>query len=133
MPVEGPIVTSFGKYKHPTFNVYHFQSGIDIQAKEGSPIRAVYDGKVVYAGWFKGYGNIIIIDHGEGYYTLSAHALSLSKEVGTVVKSDEIVGVVGNTGSLKGPGLYFEIRHHGKPIDPAGWLEQVQVKKEKRG
>lgn len=133
MPVKGPIVTSFGRYKHPTFNLYHFQNGIDIRAKQGTPIRAVYDGKVIYAGWFKGYGNIIIIDHDGGYYTLSAHALSFSKKVGDLVKGGEIIGVVGDTGSLKGPGLYFEIRHHGKPVNPAAWLKNAkQAKKSKR-
>ncbi|MBW2647069.1 MAG: peptidoglycan DD-metalloendopeptidase family protein [Deltaproteobacteria bacterium] len=131
MPVAGSIVTSFGRYKHPTFNIYHFQNGIDIKAKEGTTIRAVYDGTVIYAGWFKGYGNIIIIDHDEGYYTLSAHALSLSKKVGDRVKGGETIGVVGDTGSLKGPGLYFEIRHHGKPTDPVAWLKRS--KKGKRG
>jgi septal ring factor EnvC (AmiA/AmiB activator) len=133
MPVQGSIVTSFGKYKHPTFNIYHFQNGIDFKAKEGSPIRAVHDGKVIYAGWFKGYGNIVIIDHGEGYYTLSAHASSLAQKVGDIVKKGEIVGVVGDTGSLKGPGLYFEIRHHGKPINPAKWLKRGQIKRHERG
>ena len=133
MPVEGSIVTAFGKYKHPRFNIYHFQNGIDVKAKQGSPIRAVHNGKVVYAGWFKGYGNIIIIDHGEGYYTLSAHALSLAPKVGDLVKRGEIVGFVGDTGSLKGPGLYFEIRHHGKPINPAKWLKRVQTERHTRG
>lgn len=134
LPVDGPIVTSFGRYKHPTFNIYHFQNGIDIKAKEGTTIRAVYDGTVIYAGWFKGYGNIIIIDHGEGYYTLSAHALSLSKKVGDLVKGGEAIGVVGDTGSLKGPGLYFEIRHHGKPTDPVAWLKGAKkTRGRKRG
>ncbi len=134
MPVAGPIVTSFGRHKHPTFNIYHFQNGIDIKAKEGTPIRAVYNGTVIYAGWFKGYGNIIIIDHGEGYYTLSAHALSLSRKVGDLVKGREIIGIVGDTGSLKGPGLYFEIRHHGKPTNPIAWLNKAKkFKKRRRG
>ncbi|MFH1675191.1 MAG: peptidoglycan DD-metalloendopeptidase family protein [Pseudomonadota bacterium] len=132
LPVEGSIVTSFGKYKHPTFNIYHFQNGIDIKAKEGTAIGAVYDGTVIYAGWFKGYGNIIIIDHGEGYYTLSAHALSLSKKVGDRVKGGETIGVVGDTGSLKGTGLYFEIRHHGKPTDPVAWLKSSKKTKERK-
>ncbi|MFH1077528.1 MAG: peptidoglycan DD-metalloendopeptidase family protein [Pseudomonadota bacterium] len=122
LPADGRIVRSFGKYKHPKFNIYHSQTGIDIKATAGAQIRAVYDGSVIYADWFKGYGNIIIIDHGDGYYTISAHSQKLYKKAGDEVKALEVIGEVGETGSLKGPGLYFEIRCHGKAIDPIPWL-----------
>ena len=123
MPVKGSVVSSFGRYKDPRFDIYHFRNGIEIKAGKEAPIRAVHAGNVLYAGWFKGYGNIIVIDHGQGYYSLSAHALSLAKKVGESVKNGEIIGVVGDTGSLEDPCLYFEIRYHGKPVNPEVWIK----------
>jgi len=121
-PVEGRILSTFGKNENPKFNTFTVQKGIEIEAPPGAEIRAVYDGQVLYSDWFKGYGKILIIDHGEGYYTLSGHASSLLKKVGEDVQTGEVVALVGDTGSLKGPCLYFEIRQRGKPLDPLEWL-----------
>jgi septal ring factor EnvC (AmiA/AmiB activator) len=121
-PVEGRILSTFGKNENPKFNTFTVQKGIEIEAPPGAEIRAVYDGRVLYSDWFKGYGKILIIDHGEGYYTLSGHASSLLKKVGEDVQTGEVVALVGDTGSLKGPCLYFEIRQRGKPLDPLEWL-----------
>jgi len=121
-PVEGEIITYFGEHEDPDFATVSFNKGIEIVAAMGSPIKAVLGGTVVYADWFRGYGNIIIIDHGEGYYTLSGHASELFKKRGDQVTEDEIVGLVGDSGSLKGANLYFEIRHHGQPLNPLDWL-----------
>lgn len=121
-PVSGRILTTFGKNENPKFNTFTVQKGIEIEAPPGAGIRAVYEGRVLYSDWFKGYGKILIIDHGEGYYTLSGHASSLLKEVGEEVQAGEVVALVGETGSLKGPCLYFEIRQRGKPLDPLEWL-----------
>ena len=123
MPVKGKIVTRFGSYKNFTFNVTNFRSGIDIQADKGEPIRAVCDGKILFANWFKGYGNMVIIDHGDNYYTVYAHIEDIFKNKGDAVETGEVVATVGDSGSLNGPELYFEIRHHGKPIDPLKWLK----------
>ncbi|MBW2038341.1 MAG: peptidoglycan DD-metalloendopeptidase family protein [Deltaproteobacteria bacterium] len=98
------------------------KKGIGIKAPEGAEIQAVFNGKVAYASWFKGYGNLMIIDHGDGYYTISAHASRLLKKVGEEVKMGEVVALVGSTGSIEGPMLYFEIRHHGRSEDPLKWL-----------
>ena len=122
MPVEGTIVTRFGPYKDKRLNVVHFRSGIDIRADRGEPIRAVSAGRVLYADWLKGYGNMIIIDHGHNYYTVYAHAEELFKQKGDPVEKDEVIATVGDTGSLIGPGLYFEVRHHGKPLNPLKWM-----------
>lgn len=124
LPVEGKIVARFGSYKNPRFHVLNFRSGIDIQAERGEPIRAVSGGRVLYASWFKGFGNMIIIDHGENYYTVYAHAEELFKEKGDPVETGEVIATVGDTGSMIGPSLYFEVRHHGKPLDPADWIDR---------
>jgi septal ring factor EnvC (AmiA/AmiB activator) len=122
-PVQGEIITHFGEHEDPVFATVSFNKGIEIVAKMGSPIKAVLDGRVIYADWFKGYGNIIIIDHGEGYYTLSGHASELFKKMGEQVSAEEPIGLVGDSGSLKGTNLYFEIRHHGRPLNPLDWLQ----------
>lgn len=121
-PVKGRILSTFGKNENPKFKTFAVQKGIEIEASMGAGIRAVHEGRVLYSDWFKGYGKILIIDHGEGYYTLSGHASTLLKEVGEDVRAGEIVALVGDTGSLKGPCLYFEIRQRGKPMDPLEWL-----------
>jgi septal ring factor EnvC (AmiA/AmiB activator) len=122
MPVKGKIVSFFGPSKNPKVNVVNFRSGIDIQADEGEPIRAVFKGKVIYSDWFKGYGNMLIIDHGEHYYTVYAHLEEVFKSKGDTVGIDEVVATVADSGSLSGPVLYFEVRYHGKPLDPLQWI-----------
>ena len=122
MPVRGEIVESYGKHKHPDFNSYTFSKGLSISAGAGSDIRAIYDGSVIFSDYFKGYGNMIIIDHGGGYFSLYAHAARILKKVGADVARNETVATVGDTDSSRGPMLYFEIRHQGKPVDPAGWV-----------
>jgi len=124
MPAEGTIVSRFGPYKDKRLNVVHFRSGIDIRADRGEPIRAVSNGRVLYADWLKGYGNMIIIDHGQSYYTVYAHAEDLFKHKGESVEKDEVIATVGDTGSLIGPSLYFEVRHHGKPLNPLKWVRK---------
>ncbi len=123
-PVAGKVVSTFGKNENPKFNTFSVQKGIEIEAPMGAGIRAVHEGRVLYSDWFKGYGKILIIDHGEGYYTLSGHASSLLKGVGEEVRAGEVVALVGDTGSLKGSCLYFEIRQRGKPLDPLEWLSK---------
>ncbi|MFC1591772.1 murein hydrolase activator EnvC family protein [Thermodesulfobacteriota bacterium] len=123
-PVQGKIISTFGKKEHPELHTYTFQKGINIRAAEGTKIKAIYDGKVIFSDWFKGYGNIIIIDHGDNYYSLSAHASSLLKKVDDIVHEGETIALVGDTSSIKGSCLYFEIRHHGKPQNPLRWLKK---------
>lgn len=123
-PVEGRLLSTFGRNENPKFNTFTLQKGIEIEAPMGAEIKAIYDGRVLFADWFKGYGKILIIDHGEGFYTLSGHASQLLKKAGEEVKAGEVVALVGDTGSLKGPCLYFEIRRQGKPLNPLEWLAQ---------
>ena len=123
MPVEGNIMNLFGPYRDSQFNVTNFRSGIDIKTDIGEPVRAVYSGNVLYASWFKGYGNMIIIDHGANYYTVYAHVEEMFKSIGDRVQAGDVIATVGDTGSMSGARLYFEIRHHGKPVDPVEWLK----------
>jgi len=122
MPVSGEVVSRFGKHKHHEFDSFTFNNGISIAAPMNSDIRAVYDGEVIFADKFKGYGNMLIIDHGGGYFTLYAHTARIGKKVGTSVKKNETVAQVGDTDSTRGSQLYFEIRYQGKPVDPSPWL-----------
>lgn len=124
MPVKGKIVSFYGPQRNKKFNVINFQSGIEIKADRGEPIRAVYNGRILYARWFKGYGNMIIIDHGNNYYTIYAHAQEIFASQGDTVEMGEVVATVGDSGSMIGPSLHFEVRHHGKPVDPLEWINK---------
>ncbi len=121
-PVKGKLITRFGRFKYPGTNTYTFYKGIDIEAPEGTPIYAVGKGVIKYADWFKGYGNLIILDHGGNFYTLYAHADEVYVKPGDEVQAQQILGKVGSTDSIKGPYLYFEIRVGGKSVDPLAWL-----------
>jgi murein hydrolase activator len=121
-PVSGEIISFFGRQKDKTFNEVVDNSGIQIKAATGTPIHAVAAGLVRFADWFKGYGKLVILDHGEGYYSLYAQAAELNVTEGQTVSAGEILGTVGDTGSLVGTSLYFEIRKNGVPQDPQLWL-----------
>ncbi|MGA9523149.1 MAG: peptidoglycan DD-metalloendopeptidase family protein [Myxococcaceae bacterium] len=121
-PTAGMIEVAFGKVVNPRFNTVTFQKGIDIRAPEGTPVRAIAPGKVVHAGWMRGYGNLLIVDHGGGHHSLMAHLAGFSRATGDDVVEGDVLGQVGDTGSLKGAYLYFEIRKNGIAIDPTEWL-----------
>jgi septal ring factor EnvC (AmiA/AmiB activator) len=133
LPVKGKIIALFGPYRNIQFNVVNFRSGINIKADRGEPIRAVFDGKTLFSDWFKGYGNMIIIDHGDHYYTVYAHLEEFFKEKGDQVDTGEVIATVGDTGSMHGSGLHFEVRHHGKPMDPMEWVQKVKKEPTKNG
>ena len=122
LPVKGAIVDRFGRHKHPQFDSFTVSNGISVQAPAGAPIHAVFDGEVIFADYFKGYGNMIIVDHGGGFFSLYAHASSVAKKVGSKVSRNDVLASVGDLDSAKGPMLYFEIRYQGKPVDPAPWF-----------
>jgi murein hydrolase activator len=116
-PVQGKVISLF-KEKG--------QNGIEIRAPMGAEVRAILSGKVLYADWFKGFGNIVIIDHGDHTFTVSGYCSELLKKPGDAVAQGEAIALVGSAGSLKGPCLYFEIRHHGKPQNPMEWLSHME-------
>jgi len=123
-PVPGEVISRFGIKQSGDYKSFTFQSGIDIRGEQGEPVRSVFKGDVVYAEWLKGYGNMVIIDHGENYYTLYAHLQELFRKKGDTVDTGEVIATMGDTGSLKGVCLHFELRHHGKPVDPLEWLKK---------
>ena len=122
IPVKGEIVGSFGRHKHPEFNSFTVSNGITIAAPAGADIHAVHEGQVIFADYFKGYGNMVIIDHGSGFFSLYAHANRLLKKTGTAVHRSEVIASVGDVDSPRGAMLYFEIRYQGKPVDPGPWF-----------
>ncbi len=124
MPVSGKIISRFGTNRTGDYKSFTFQSGIDISVERGEPVRAVFHGEVLFARWFKGYGNLMIINHGGSYYTLYAHVEEFFKNKGDPVEKGEVIATAGDTGSIKGLCLHFEIRHHGKPVNPMDWLKK---------
>jgi len=121
-PADGEVGAGFGTMVHPRFKTRIPHPGLDIEGDFNSPIRSVFDGRVVFAAWMRGYGLTAIVDHGNGVLSVYAHASVLLVEAGQAVTRGQSMGRVGDTGSLRGPYLYFELRVDGKPTDPAVWL-----------
>jgi len=124
-PARGDVQALFGKSRHAGKLRWN---GVLIDGHEGNTVFAVARGRVAYAGWLRGYGLLMIIDHGDGYMSLYGHNQGLLKEVGDWVEANEAIAVVGNSGGQEQAGLYFEIRHNGKPANPAYWC-----RRERRG
>lgn len=121
-PVLGPISSEFGWRVHPISGTERFHSGIDFAVDYGTPIAAVAAGQVIFAGWYGGYGNAVIIDHGGGLTTLYAHTSELLIHEGDWLNRGTIVATVGSTGYSTGPHLHFEVRQEGEPVDPMQYL-----------
>jgi len=122
MPVAGTVTQGFGRSVHPRFKTVVVNRGINIAAAIGAPIRVVAPGVVDYVNWLPGYGKCIIVNHGNGWYTLYAHCSQIFPAVSATVQSGEVIAEVGDTGSLDGSQLYFEIRHGKSPVDPTPWF-----------
>ncbi len=124
-PLEGRIITRFGLQTHPNFNTTTLNNGIEIAPpKDKLLIAAIHPGKVVFTDFFQGYGNLVIIDHGMTYYSLYGHCSEFLVKTGDPVRSEQPVATVGDSGSLQGTCLYFEIRYKTKPLDPLQWLKR---------
>jgi len=122
-PCRGNVITDFGKVIHPKYNTTTRNNGIDISTKYGDNVFAVAPGKVVYADRFMGYGNLVLVDHLDGYYSLYGHLAEMLVNTGDVIPVGRIIGRVGESGSLSGPILHFELRKDGKPVDPMAYLD----------
>ncbi|HET8710105.1 MAG TPA: peptidoglycan DD-metalloendopeptidase family protein [Spongiibacteraceae bacterium] len=120
-PVAGKLANQFGAMREGGSMRWQ---GINIDAKEGDSVRAIHNGRVVFADWLRGSGLLIIVDHGDGYLSLYAHNQTLLKKVGEAVKAGDSIATVGNSGGEQHAGLYFEIRHKGVPTDPADWCRR---------
>jgi septal ring factor EnvC (AmiA/AmiB activator) len=123
-PSEGRIAIPYGPQKDPQFNTPVFRNGIHIQTDASADARSIYAGKVIFAEWFKGFGQLVIVNHGSGYHTLYGNLSEIFSQVGAIIKTNQVVGKVGTSGILNAPGLYFEIRYKGKPLDPIQWLKR---------
>ena len=116
------MVASFGRQKHPTFNTYINKKGIEIEAREGSEIKAVFGGNVVFADWLKGYGLVVILDHYNGFFSFYAHASKLVVKRDDNVATGEVIGHIGASGLTDKTILYFELRKGIRPVNPQKWL-----------
>jgi septal ring factor EnvC (AmiA/AmiB activator) len=123
-PVIGTVETPFGNVRNSRFGTTTLHRGVDYRGSnsQGQSVRAIYWGRVVHVGWLSGYGETIILDHGRGWHTVYAHLERITVTAGQVVRAREKMADMGQTGSLKGRYLYFEIRHNGQPVDPAEYL-----------
>ena len=123
-PVKGRFLNLFGRVKDNKYNTHIVYNGVNIASKKGTPVRNVFNGKVLYTGTLEGYGNIIIIGHGNEYHSLYGHLDDIITKTGKIVLPGQIIGRSGDTGSVIGESLYFEIRYKGLPIEPTAWLSK---------
>ncbi|WP_455212844.1 murein hydrolase activator EnvC family protein [Kaarinaea lacus] len=124
-PVQGPMTVRFGTER----NIGQLKwQGVVIASQAGTEVRAVSHGRVAFADWFRGFGLLMILDHGNGYMSLYGHNDSLFKEHGDWVEANEVIARVGPGSGQLGSGLYFEIRHNGKPINPTRWCKNTTSK-----
>ena len=117
LPASGTISGQFGARRSEGTS----WRGVFIKAPEGQPVRAVADGRVVYADTLRGFGNMLIIDHGGGYMTIYGNGNQLAKSVGATVRAGDVVASTGNSGNMEDSGIYFELRHLGQPLNPSKW------------
>ncbi len=129
LPLEGGrLVKAFGKYVHPKFGTVTFHKGIEIEAEQSSPVQAIMDGNVEFEGWVRGLGNVLILHHGGGFYSLHAHLFKTLQPQGSNVKKGDTIGLVGDTGNSDKPSLYFELRENGKAVDPSRYFSMMAMK-----
>lgn len=121
-PVRGEISSQFGTRVHPVFKTKIMHTGLDIRAPAGTPVKAAAAGEVLFTGWLRGYGQIVILDHGRDLSTVYAHLSQIRAGEGKVVKAGEVIGNVGNTGVASGPHLHFEVRVNGEAKNPVSFL-----------
>ena len=119
-PVEGRISSGYGWRIHPIFGTREFHTGIDIAVPWGTPIHAAAAGSVIFTGWMRGYGMLVILDHGNGLSTTYSHLSSYSVHIGQHVERGAVIASIGSTGWSTGPHLFFEVREDGQPVNPLG-------------
>lgn len=121
-PVNGRILNRFGRVKNKQLDSYVVSNGISFKASKGTPVRAVYSGQVLYTGSLEGYGNLLIVGHGGNYHSVYGHLDKIIAKTGKNVGRGEVVALSGDSGSIIGETLYFELRHNGQAIEPTAWF-----------
>ncbi|MBQ6919068.1 MAG: peptidoglycan DD-metalloendopeptidase family protein [Synergistaceae bacterium] len=123
-PINGTVAMQYGSRVHPTFKTKIFNSGIDIRASAGTPVKAAGPGEVLYQGWLRGLGQVVIIDHGGDLTTVYAHLGATSVREGSRVNTGTVIGRAGNTGTDAEYGLHFEVRRNGSAVNPMNYLRR---------
>jgi len=123
-PVLGTVISLFGQQMKGKFDSATITNGIDIRVSKDVEIKAVFEGRIIHAGYLRGYGNLMIIDHGEQYFSLISRAADFYKKEGSRVLTGEVIGLTGEGDPLYGEGLHFEIRRGANPEDPLLWLKK---------
>jgi murein hydrolase activator len=121
-PARGAVVETFGRHRHPKFDAWTLSNGISVSVPAATPVRAVFAGKAVYAQWLAEYGNLVILDHGDGVFTLYAWLQAVAVRPGTYIPAGTAIGIAGTGPGRDEPGLYFEVRDRQKASDPVAWL-----------
>jgi septal ring factor EnvC (AmiA/AmiB activator) len=124
-PIDGAVVSTFGRQVHPQFRTVTFNNGIEISPRRNQTVvKSIHPGKVVVCDYLRGFGNVIIIDHGMSYHSIYGHCAEFLVKNGDLVKTGQPIAIAGDTGSLEGVTLYFQITSKAKPIDPLKWLRR---------
>ncbi len=123
-PVTGKIISTFGRHQDKKFKIVAVNNGIDIKAPKGTPVKNIHDGLVVKVTYMGGFGNMVIVDHNDGYYTVYSHLDNIRVTENSFAKSGDILGTVGDSGSMEGAKLHFEIYAKNKPSNPISWLKK---------
>ena len=126
LPLKGQILNKFGRKRVKEYESYIVYNGINVRAKKGTPVQAVFDGKVLYTGELEGYGNLVIVGHGKEYHSLYGHLDNIKVTANKVVRTGDVIALSGDSGSLEGETLYFELRKNGKPIEPVRWFRMAK-------
>ena len=119
LPAKGVVTNKFGSARPDSTVLW---KGLQLRAAGGQAVKAVAAGRVIYADWLRGFGNLLILDHGKGYMSLYGNNETLYKQVGDTLRGGDTIAAVGNSGGNEDSGLYFELRHEGKPLDPMKWI-----------
>ena len=123
LPVKGKILNKFGRKKDNQYGNFIVHNGINIKTRTGTPVRSIFNGKVLYTGELEGYGNLVIIGHGKDFHSLYGHLDRIDAKPNQIVQVGDIIGLSGDTGSLVGENLYLEMREKGKAIEPLRWFK----------
>ena len=123
-PIEGKVISRFGTYQNPNLKTVTENTGIDIYGSEGTEVKSIYDGIVTTVTYIRGYGNTVILDHGDGFYSVYTHVMDVEVEENSYVNARDIIAHVGDTGSLEGTKLHFEIWGNKDKLNPELWLKK---------